>query len=156
MLNFKMSEGAFLLCAGKIADDKELQQGVLELEKRGLARVINRYVTDKEEELCFAACDAVLLPYVKHFGSSGVLSRAAAANKFVIASDEGLVAKRVKEKNLGLLFRSEKVESLRESMLKAIGLNKPQKISFENSARLYAKSCSRPVFRSALTSNFIS
>ncbi len=155
MLNFKLPTDIFLLCAGKITDDKELQKGVVELEKIGLARVINRYVSDEEEELCFAACDTVLLPYVKHFGSSGVLSRAAAAGKFVIASDEGLVARRVREHNLGLLFRSADVESLRNNILEAFKINKSQKILFKDSAHHYAESCSRSIFRTALSSCFM-
>lgn len=155
MSNFELPEGAFLLCAGKI-DDPELQRGVAELEKRGLARVINRYVSDEEEELCFAACNTVLLPYVKHFGSSGVLSRAAAAGKFVIVSDEGLIARRVREHNLGLLFKPEDVESLWNCIIEAFKINKNQKSSFQDSAYHYAESCSRAIFRTALSSCFTS
>lgn len=151
MLNFKLPEEAFLLSAGQIADDKELQQGVAELEKRGLARVINRYVSDAEEELCFAACDTVLLPYVKHFGSSGVLSRAAAAGKFVIASDEGLVAKRVREHDLGLIFDSENGRSLEEVMAKGLLIGNEKKLLYERNCLNYASSCSRALYRQALS-----
>jgi len=154
MLNSRFPERAFLLCAGKIADDRELQDGISELETRGLAKVINRYVTDQEEELCFAACDAVLLPYVKHFGSSGVLSRAAAAGKFVIASDQGLVAKRVREHRLGLLFRSEDANALYDSMMKAIDMDDNSNSSFYDATIRYSKSCSREHFRTAISSCF--
>ena len=65
---------------------------------------MGRYITDQEEKLGFCACDAVLLPYIGHIGSSAILSRAAAAGKMVIASDEGLIAKRVRKHGLGRLF----------------------------------------------------
>ncbi len=144
----------FLLCAGKLADDRELLQGLAELEKRGVAKIMNRYVTEAEEELCFSACDVVLLPYVKHFGSSGVLSRAAAAGKMVLASDEGLVAKRVKKHNLGMLFRTGKVESLRKAMQETLLLKDSERFQIRDAALRYATSCSRQAFRTALLNSF--
>ncbi|MHB1014949.1 MAG: hypothetical protein ACYC2W_06700, partial [Desulfurivibrionaceae bacterium] len=73
--------GLYLLCVGQLAGDSEIAEGLAELERRGMARVIDRHVGQAEEEESFAACDAVSLAYVDHFGSSGVLSRAAAAGK---------------------------------------------------------------------------
>lgn len=154
MLSSAPPKGIFLLCAGEVAEDKELKEGVAELEKRGLALVINNYVSDEEEELCFAACDVVLLPYVKHFGSSGVLSRAAAAGKMVVASNEGLVAKRVKEHKLGLLFQSENIHSLREAMAMSIELTKEKREEYRKNSYKYSVSCSRKNFRQVLIRPF--
>lgn len=143
-----------LLCAGKIAKDSELIDGLAELEKRGIAKVINRYVSDREEELCFSASDVVLLPYVKHFGSSGVLSRAAAAGKMVIASDEGLIAKRVSDHGLGWLFASGNAGELRKALDRAMALSQAEMARFYETAHRYAGSCSREAFRQALLSSF--
>ncbi|VAW37559.1 hypothetical protein MNBD_DELTA03-12 [hydrothermal vent metagenome] len=154
MRNFKPSDNIFLLCAGKITSN-ELRAGVLELERKGLARVLNRYVTDTEEELCFSACDAVLLPYVRHFGSSGVLSRAAAAGKMVVASDEGLVARRVSEHDLGMLFNSGRASSLRETLILAARLNQSRMAKYKINTGNFASSCSRDKFSQALIQPFL-
>jgi glycosyltransferase involved in cell wall biosynthesis len=95
----------FLLCAGRVPEDKAMEIRLAALEREGDAMVINRFVFQEEMEWCFAASDAVLLPYRKHFGSSGVLVQAAMAGRPVIASDEGLTANRVRRFNMGWLFR---------------------------------------------------
>ena len=104
MLESALDSRLFLLCAGKISKDSELLKGLSQLEKRGMAKVLDRYVSDSEESLCFCASDIVLLPYIKHFGSSGVLSLSAAAGKMVIASDEELVGQQIRKHKLGWLF----------------------------------------------------
>lgn len=93
-----------LFCVGKMDPDPALADGLKQLVQQGRATWVNRFVTTEEELSIFAACDRVLLPYRGHYGSSGILSRAAAAGKPVIASDEGLVAWRVKEYELGEVF----------------------------------------------------
>ncbi len=140
----------FLLCAGQIAKDREIANGLDNLKRRGLAKVMDRFVSDYEEKLCFCASDAVLLPYINHFGSSGVLSRATAAGKMVIASDEGLLGKRVREHRLGLLFPSGNVKKLRECMKKASLLTRDALAEFRFAGIGYARSCSRDAFRRAL------
>jgi glycosyltransferase involved in cell wall biosynthesis len=120
------------------------------LEKRGKAQVIDRYVSESEQSLCFCASDVVLLPYIKHFGSSGVLSLAAAAGKMVIASDEGLVAQRIQQHNLGWLFRSGSIEELKQCINNASHLNTSDMTQFQQAAHRYAKLCSQDAFKKAL------
>ena len=156
MLESSTDSRLFLLCAGRISKDRELLKGLSQLEKRGMAKVINRYVSDSEESLCFCASDVVLLPYIKHFGSSGVLSLSAAAGKMVIASDEGLVGKRVRKHHLGWLFPSGNVEGLKKCMDNAALLSKSDMTQFQQAALRYARSCSREAFRNALLSSLIS
>jgi glycosyltransferase involved in cell wall biosynthesis len=107
-------------------------------------------VSDDEERLCFCAADAVLLPYIHHYGSSGVLSRAAAAGKMVIVSDEGLLARRVRDHHLGLLFQANDVHELRQRMTDAVSLNQAERDKFQLMSLRYAGTCSRDVFREAL------
>ena len=80
-----------LLCVGKLAGDSEIAEELAELERLGMAWVIDRHVGQAEEEESFAACDAVSLAYVDHFGSSGVLSRAAGAGKPVMHPIKGFL-----------------------------------------------------------------
>ena len=144
------------MCAGKIVNDKEVLTGLIQLEERGQAKIIDKYVTDKEEELCFSACDSVLLPYVKHFGSSGVLSRAAAAGKMMIWSDFDLVGKRILENKLGLLFKSENSDSLGEKMLEALNIDLKIFEKYNQAAISYADTCSFDAFKNALLKPFLS
>src|SRR5207249_2706334 len=110
----------FLLCAGQQPNNDRTRRELEALVSQKRARVISRYVFEPEEKLLFAASDIVLLPYLKHFGNSAVLSRAAGAGKMVIASDEELVGWLVRKHDLGLLFRSGDVSGLQQSITQAI------------------------------------
>jgi glycosyltransferase involved in cell wall biosynthesis len=143
---------AFLLCAGQQPPDSEVGPALQQLVKRDGAAVINRYVLPEEERLCFAACDFVLLPYLHHFGSSGVLSRAAGAGRPVIASDEQLVGRRVREHGLGMLFPSGDSGELGAAVDRATHLPAGDVTALEDAALRFAASCTRQQFRDALTS----
>jgi len=154
MLEASHESRLFLLCAGQISKNNTICSGLDKLETLGRAKVMNRYISDVEEELCFCAADAVLLPYVNHFGSSGVLSLAAGAGKMVIASDDGLIGRRVLEHRLGLLFSSGNTKALGKSMSQAMSLSRSNRDQFQNSALEYALSCNREAFRQALLAPF--
>ena len=154
MLEVSDDPRLFLLCAGQISRNNTIRSGLDKLENLGHAKVLNRYVSDVEETLCFCAADVVLLPYVNHFGSSGVLSLAAGAGKMVVASDDGLVGKRVLEHKLGLLFSSGNTNALGKSMIQAVSLSQSDRDQFQNSAAEYAMSCNREAFRQALLAPF--
>lgn len=145
----------FLLCAGQIDLEHSLLNHIAALEKKGKARLINRYVSDEEERMIFAATDAVLLPYIHHYGSSGVLSRAAAAGKLVIASDEGLLARRVRDHGLGLLFPTNDVPALQQRMTEAAALSREQRAGYQEKLLHYAGTCSRKNFRQALIAPWV-
>jgi glycosyltransferase involved in cell wall biosynthesis len=142
----------FLLCAGTMNHDRTLLKRIDILEKRGSAKMINRYISEEEERFSFCSADVVLLPYVHHYGSSGVLSRATAAGKMVIASDEGLLAKRIREHHLGFLFQTENIHELQQRMNEAVLLNNEGRNNFRTTSLHYATSCSREAFRNALLS----
>ncbi len=139
----------FLLCAGQNLE-RSLLNRIEVLEKRGKAELLNRYVSDEEERIIFCAADAVLLPYIHHYGSSGVLSRAAASGRMVIASDEGLLARRVRENDLGLLFPTNDINALCECMTEASALDQKRRTQLQQNLFHYAKTCSRENFRQAL------
>ena len=142
----------FLLCAGTMNHDRNLLKRIDILEKRGSAKMINRYISEEEERFSFCSADVVLLPYIHHYGSSGVLSRAAAAGKMVIASDEGLLAKRIREHHLGFLFQTENIHELQQRMNEAVLLNNEGRNNFRTTSLHYATTCSREAFRNALLS----
>ena len=154
MLDMDPGSGAFLFCAGRTARDPELAKGLETLVERGQAAVMGRYISDEEEKLSFCACDAVLLPYIGHIGSSAILSRAAVAGRMILASDEGLIAKRVQEHNLGQLFPSENIAALGRAMVQLATQSKEESERFRTAALRYARTISAETFREALVSPY--
>jgi glycosyltransferase involved in cell wall biosynthesis len=150
MLDLPTDSPAFLLCAGKQDPAGETAQGLAQLAAQNRALLINRYVSDEEEKLCFAASDVVLLPYLNHFGTSGVLSRAMSAHKPIIVSDEQLLGKLARERGLGLLFPSGDAKALSASMRQAIAFSPEHKAKLHEAAGKYALRYSREAFREAL------
>lgn len=150
MLQLPPESPAYLLCAGQQNPAGKTASGLARLMRENRARLLDRYVSIEEEKLCFAASDAVLLPYLNHFGTSGVLSRAMSAGKPVIVSDEQLLGRLTRERQLGLVFPSGDARALAESIRQMAGLSAQGLARFNTSARHYATSCSREAFRSAL------
>ena len=141
---------AFLLCAGLQNPAGETARGLEQLVRQNRARLVNRYVTVAEEKELFAASDVVLLPYLNHFGTSGVFSRAMAAGKPVIASDEQLLGRLVREHGLGLLFPSGNVPALGECIRRAVQFSSEATSRFATAAGAYAERYSRAAYRLAL------
>jgi glycosyltransferase involved in cell wall biosynthesis len=144
----------FLLCAGQQMDDPRTRRGLQTLVAQGRARVISRYIFEAEEKLLFAAGDIVLLPYLKHFGHSAVLARAAGAGKMVIASDEELVGRLVRKHDLGLPFPSGNAAALRQAILRAGQAGPAELARWQAAAFRYARQASRAEFRRVLLQAF--
>jgi glycosyltransferase involved in cell wall biosynthesis len=144
----------FLLCAGELSKDREIIHILSRLESCGRSKILNRFISEEEERLCLCASDFVLLPYIGHFGSSGILSLATAAKKMVIASDEGLVGRRVSDHGLGLVFASNSTGSLSAKMKEAVNLPQDDQERIRRAAAAYSRGCSRKVFRESLLQPF--
>jgi glycosyltransferase involved in cell wall biosynthesis len=150
MLPLDRSSPAFLLCAGRHKADRETRRGLARLTQEGRARVIDRYITDEEEKQLFAAGDVVLLPYRRHFGSSGVLVRAIGAGLPVIASDEELIGRLVRERGLGIVFRPGDAAALRQAIDRAARASQQEMAGWRAAALKAAPDWSRQAFRAAL------
>jgi glycosyltransferase involved in cell wall biosynthesis len=143
---------AFLLCLGSQPQDPETARGLCALAERGQALALNRRVSAEEEQAAFCAADIVLLPYLQHFGSSGVMAQAATAGKPMIASDEELVGRRVRDFGMGWLFRSGDAPELREVIEQVARLKQNELQVFVRSVGDYARRFSRAGFRATLLS----
>ncbi len=150
ILGLPREHPAFLLCAGQLRPQGRVLQKLERLCQQGRARLIDRYVSTAEEKLCFAACDAVLLPYVNHFGTSGVLSRAMASGKPVVASDQQLLGRLTREHGLGLVFPAGDVSGLKARISEVSATSAEQLTNWREAARRYAQRYSREVFRASL------
>jgi glycosyltransferase involved in cell wall biosynthesis len=150
MLDLPVNSPVFLFCAGQQNPTGETAGALEQLIRQGRACLINRYVSVAEEKNCFAASDVVLLPYLNHFGTSGVLSRAMAAGKPVIVSDEQLLGRLTREQGLGLLFPSGDVKMLREKIQQAAAFSPEAAAQFSAAALAYSRHYSRAAYRRAL------
>ena len=150
MLQLPSESPAFLLCAGQQNPAGKTAAGLARLVRHQRARLLDRYVSVEEEELCFAASDAVLLPYLNHFGTSGVLSRAMSAGKPVIVSDEQLLGQLTREHRLGLVFPSGNIPALCDRISQISKLGATDAAQFTTAAHDYARTYSREAFRAAL------
>lgn len=71
------------------------------LVRSGRIVVVDRYVSDEELGTAFSALDLVCTPYPRHIGSSGVVVRAAAAERPLLGSDFGWVGWSIRRFGLG-------------------------------------------------------
>lgn len=90
------------------------------LASKGMAKVIEGRVNEPDFIEYFAAADWILLPYRKFRFSSGILSNAIAADRPVIAADNGLIARMVRHQALGCLFRHRSRSGLQLAIERAI------------------------------------
>jgi hypothetical protein len=154
MLTMDRETPAFLLCAGRQPGDRAVAQGLETLAAQGRARVIDRYIFNAEEKQLFAASDVVLLPYRRHFGISGVLTRAIGAGLPVIASDEQLLGRLVRENDLGLLFRSGDARALRDAIERLALAPDDEMLRRQRPVRAAAPAWTREAFGAALLAAF--
>jgi glycosyltransferase involved in cell wall biosynthesis len=150
MLQLPLESPAFLLCAGQQNPTGKTADGIAQLVRQNRAKLLDRYVSVEEEKLCFTASDAVLLPYLNHFGTSGVLSRAMSAGKPVIVSDEQLLGRLTREHQLGLAFPSGNSSALAQTLRQMTQLSVAETNQFASAAQRYAQTYSRDAFRATL------
>jgi len=150
MLALPADSDVLLFVAGQQQLKGALKNKLQDLVRQRRAMVLDRYVSSDEEKWCFQAADAVLLPYLNHFGTSGVLSRAAATNKFIIASDEQLVGRLVRENGLGSVFKSGDPQALASAICDFERLDQAKLLAFGERIELYTRKYSRAAFRMAI------
>ena len=150
MLKLSAPGKAFILCAGLQPKNELLARDLEALRARGRAEIVNRYVSAEEEKQLFAASDAVLLPYINHQGTSGVLSCSAGAGRPVIASDEHYIGRVVRQYKMGIPFESGNVAQLQAAIARMASANHEELLQWQAGAEAYGKTCSRGAFRSAL------
>ena len=114
-LEDEKSEEYILLVIGRIEEDIKVvfnKKMSNEFLQKKIIHV-NSFVSEEDLHLYYDACDMVALPYWKKFKfTSGVLTRAVASNKPVIASDHGLVGWRTKKYRLGEIYPANNISKL--------------------------------------------
>lgn len=133
-----------LIIAGKQKDPV-----VREMVNNSRHRVvlIDRFISNAEEKFLFEACDVVAIPYLSHYGSSNILSKAAQYQKPVLASDFHLIGRLVMENNLGVVFQNQNSRDL-ANKLRSLTSQKCQE--YHHSLRVYSQRCSFGMFTRVL------
>jgi glycosyltransferase involved in cell wall biosynthesis len=113
-------DGPVLVRAGAMGPGE--REAMTSLVANGHAILHEGYVPEDRLDLYLRACNWLLMPYRHHEGSSGLLSGAAAAGRPVIASDYGVLGRRVQGSNLGLVYPHLSVEGLAAAIRTATSL----------------------------------
>lgn len=133
LLSSNDQERLCLAIAGKVTseDQSVLVDRLDSLERHSGVQFIKelRFISDVEMSDLFTSSDLVLLPYLQHAGSSGVLIRAAVAGKPVLGSHEGLIGQYIRDYGLGLRVTSSHPSEIATGILKF--LNSPEDFPFD-------------------------
>ena len=99
----KLQSNDRLLLIGNLHQDVRslITHTIAALLRDGRLILIDRYVSDETLGMGLNAADVVCTPYPKHVGSSGIVVRAAAVGKPILASDYGWVGAIVPAFQLG-------------------------------------------------------
>lgn len=128
--------------AGKPATVGEREADACRRTLPASGRLVTRFefVPEPDADRYFRAADVVVLPYRTVFdGTSGVLQRAAAAGKAVIASDVGDVGPAVREAGLGTVVPPESHEALAAALQDFLGRRDEVQREVEPRALDYAR-----------------
>jgi glycosyltransferase involved in cell wall biosynthesis len=109
----------YAVVAGKPGEIGEAEVEQYREKLREPERLITHlgHIPDEDVAKYFAVADVVILPYRRAFkGTSGILQRAAAAGKPVIATDVGEVGPTVHEYGLGVVVEPESPKALAEGI----------------------------------------
>ena len=111
-----------ILIVGSMAEDyyQEIQEIISQITITLPIQIItkNKYIPETEIQNYFELADVVLAPYQRHVGMSGILNRAAVAQKPVLSSDYGLMGEITRRCKLGLAVDSIQVMAIVEGLTK--------------------------------------
>ena len=86
--------------------EADVQSLLATLRERGSLFETGEYVSGfRAASVFFKAARCVVLPYSRHYGSSGVMLQALSAGRPVLVPDRGLMAQRVRSHGLGLTYK---------------------------------------------------
>lgn len=136
-----------LIAAGRQPEDAAWLEPLEKLAATGKATVLNRYISTREEELCFCASDLITLPYLSHYGAANILSKAALARRPVIASDHHLLGRRVRQQHLGVTFKDRDAVDLSVKFTQLLPRREAWEHQFDDHLAAYAEMVSVARFR---------
>ena len=104
-----------VILAGKVTEEIRpllSDDGVKALQKNHRIILLDRFISEKEEQALFESADFVWLGYRGHHTCSGVLVQAACAGLPVIACEEGIIGWQTKHYNLGIVVQPTDIDAV--------------------------------------------
>ncbi len=144
------ADGLKVAIAGSPAPEyREQLEGELDQMRAGGVEVDAqlRRISDAEAARGLASARCVVLPYLDHYGSSGVLAEAAALGTPVVSTSEGLLGHIVREYGLGLTVDPTDAAALRAAILELSQAGSDER--FAAGMRRYIEAHSREAFAKA-------
>lgn len=112
----------------------------------------NQYIPETEIQNYFELADVILAPYQRHVGMSGILNRAAVAQKPILSSSYGLMGEIIRRYQLGLAVDSTKVTAIAEGLTEFL-IKSPDKYCDLDSMKRYAEQNSPQHFANVIFEN---
>jgi len=110
-----------LLLAGGMSDPvRAVMDQHRELARSGRLIAWDRFISEREFGLVFAAADVVAATYPRHTGSSGIVVRAAAMGRPLVASDYGWIGHTVERFGMGRTLDVTDIDRLAAAMTAAL------------------------------------
>lgn len=113
-----------LLFVGESHTDsiQRLEERFTQVQRSHPVQIVRQYghVPDSDVNAYFQISDAVLAPYQKHVGMSGILLQAAAAQKPVLSSDYGLMGAMVNRYRLGLAVDTTNAQAIAAGLVQLL------------------------------------
>lgn len=142
LLDAKLCHKLCILIVGAMTDDcfHKCLDTVNKLVSNLSVQIIikNEYIPEEEIQSYFQLSDAILAPYQRHVGMSGIINRAAVAQKPVLASSYGLMGELTRRHHLGLAIDSTKPKEIAKGLTKFL-TNSPDKYCDFESMKQYAE-----------------
>ena len=131
--NDKQKNMTFLI-VGKATDlvtEEIILSKIKKIQKSESCEIIwdNQFISNEMMKSLFNQSDIILMTYKNNQGSSGILGHAAISEKILIATNNGLIGRLVKEFNLGLLVDKVDPKEIADKILESIDA----KIDFKKS-----------------------
>ncbi len=124
LLPDEAARGLAIVLAGPVGpgDQQALTAALARVRRDSPAQVVlqDGFVAETEAQDWFAAADVILAPYQRHVGSSGIVIRAAAAQRPLLASDYGLMGEQTRRHRLGLTVDAADPRALADALARLL------------------------------------
>lgn len=156
LLPTEIGQKICLLLVGSISEEfqSKIQPQMTALTQINSVQIITeyRYITETETQQYFQLADVILALYQRHVGMSGIIIRAAAAQKPVISSDYGLMGEITRRYQLGLTLDSIQPQAIAEG-IKQLLVKPPAELINCRIAKQFAQQNSAVNFASTIFQN---
>lgn len=149
-------KGSLLIVGNWEATERKLfdeKRKALEIKPKMQIVLVDRFIYDEEINIFFAVSDYIIALYQKHIGMSGVMVRAALAQKPIITYQFGLMGQMVQAHELGISLDihnkkdlQEKIQFLLETKQSIGDTAKMQAFAQINTDKNYAKTLLKKVY----------